>query len=172
MKTFLNISFVVTLCLLTTFVTGQKVAKSPAKEMADSFNGSAITINYNAPSVRDREIWGELVPYDKVWRTGANGATKITINEDTEIEGQKLAAGTYAIFTIPSETTWTIIFNTESEQWGAYDYSKDKDALRVKVVPVKVEEKTEQMTFVKADETAIHLLWENLAIPIRIGPAL
>ena len=168
----MNVSMVLTLCLLATFVTGQKLAKSPAKEMSDSFNGSEITINYNAPSVRDREIWGGLVPYDKIWRTGANGATKITLANDTEIEGQKLAAGTYAIFTIPSQKTWTVIFNTNSDQWGAYDYSKDKDALRVNVVPVKVDEKTEQMTFVKADDSSIHLLWENLAVPIRIGPAL
>jgi len=157
---------------MTTFLSGQKIVKSPAKEMADSFNGSKITINYNAPSVRDRKVWGELVPFEKLWRTGANGATKITLEEDTEIEGQKLAAGTYSIFTIPTESTWTVIFNTDSEQWGAYDYSESKDALRVKVVPVKVEKKAEQMTFVKADESSIHLLWDNLAVPIRIGPAI
>jgi len=172
MKTIINMSLILTFCFFSSCVIGQKIVKSPAKEMADSFNDSAITINYNAPSVRERDIWGGLVPYDKIWRTGANGATKITLEKDTEIEGQKLAAGTYSIFTIPTKSTWTIIFNTDSEQWGAYDYDEAKDALRVEVVPVKLDEKTEQMTFVKADESAIHLLWDNLAVPIRIGPAL
>ena len=172
MKSILNISLVLTLSLLVSFVYGQKIVKSPPKELSDSFNGNNITINYNAPSVKDREIWGGLVPYNQVWRTGANTATKITLAKDTKIEGQALAAGTYSVFTIPTETSWTVSFNTVSDQWGAYDYSEAKDALRVEVTPVKVEEKTEQMTFVKADESSIHLLWENLAVPIRIGAAL
>lgn len=160
--------------VLATVSFSQKKVKSPAKEMTGSFNGTDVTINYNAPSVRDRDIWGGLVPYDKLWRTGANGATKITVGSDVMIEDQKLAAGTYAIFTIPGEKSWTVIFNTDSEQWGAYDYSKEKDVLRVTVTPVMMDDtsKTEQMTFVKADESSIHLKWDNLAVPIRIGPAL
>ena len=169
MKTIQNISLLLVLCMISSFAIGQKKVKSPPKELADSFNGTAITINYNAPSVRDRVIWGDLVPFNEVWRTGANTATKITLDKNTEIDGQQLAAGTYALFTIPTEKTWTVIFNSESDQWGAYKYNKDKDVLRVTVEPVKAAEKTEQMTFVKADESSIHLLWDNLAIPIKIG---
>ena len=83
-------------------------------------------------------IWGELVPYDKVWRTGANAVTKITFDGDVMVEGQKLAAGSYGLFTIPGKTEWTIIFNKQSTG-GPDDYSADKDVLRVKVKPVPTE---------------------------------
>ncbi len=169
MKTIQIITLVFAFCMISSLIIGQKTVKSPPQELSDSFNGTAITINYNAPSVRDRDIWGGLVPFNEVWRTGANSATTITLDKTTQFEGQRLAPGTYALFTIPTETSWTIIFNSESDQWGAYKYNKEKDVLRVTVTPVQAAEKTEQMTFVKADETSIHLLWDNLAVPIKVG---
>jgi len=172
MNLVVKFSFLMLFLVASTGLSAQKKAKSPAKEMSESFNNVDITINYNAPSVRDRDIWGGLVPYDAVWRTGANSATKITLSADTQIEGQPLAAGTYAIFTIPSEKSWTIIFNKDADQWGSNNYDEGKDALRVEVTPVMVEEKTEQMTFLKADDSSIHLTWDKIAVPIRVGAAL
>lgn len=171
MKTIFKLAFTGLLFSIA-FVGNAQVVKSPAKVLNAQVLDTDITINYNAPSKRDRDIWGGLVPYDKIWRTGANGATKITIDKDVQIEGQTLAAGSYAIFTIPSEKTWTLIFNSDSDQWGAYDYSKDKDVLRLQVSPVKMDHSTEQMTFVKADDSTIHLIWDDLALPINFGPAL
>ena len=96
-----------------------------------------VTITYSRPGVKNRAIWGGLVPYDKVWRTGANEATTISFSTDVKIEGQNLPAGTYALFTIPGKTEWTVIFNKTSDQWGAFDYKQDQDALRVKVKPTE-----------------------------------
>jgi len=172
MNQVVKFSFLMIILISGLSLSAQKKVKSPAKEMSESFNNVDVTINYNAPSVRDREIWGGLVPHDKVWRTGANGATKITLSADTQIEGQALAAGTYAIFTIPKENSWTIIFNKDADQWGANNYDEAKDALRVEVTPVMMDEKTEQLTFLKADDSSIHLTWDKMAVPIRIGAAL
>lgn len=170
MNTIFKLAFFALLFSIAFTANAQKV-KSPAKVLNAQISDTDITINYNAPSIREREIWGSLVPYDKVWRTGANGATKITVDKDIQIDGQTLAAGTYGIFTIPSEKTWTVIFNSDSEQWGAYDYDKEKDVLRLTIAPVKMDHTTEQMTFVKVDDTTIHFVWDNLAIPFNFGPA-
>lgn len=157
--------------LILSAVTGQsQIVKSPAKVLNAQVSGIDITINYNAPSVRERVVWGDLVPYEKVWRTGANSATKISVDKDILIEGQALPAGSYSIFTIPGKKTWTLIFNSDSDQWGAYDYDEDKDVLRLKVAPVTLNHITEQMTFIKANDSTIQLVWDNLAIPINFGP--
>jgi hypothetical protein len=88
-----------------------------------------------------------LVPYGKVWRTGANEATTFEVSTDVMIEGKKLAAGRYALFTIPGEEEWTIIFNKTADQWGAYGYKAEDDALRVVVAPVSHGEMAERLVF-------------------------
>ncbi|PYQ58291.1 MAG: hypothetical protein DMF58_15905, partial [Acidobacteria bacterium] len=87
-----------------------------------------ITINYSRPGVKGRQIWGALVPYDKVWRTGANEATTITFSDDVTVNGQPLPKGTYSLHTIPSKDEWTIVFNTTANQWGSFNYDPAKDA--------------------------------------------
>ena len=150
-----------------------KKMKSPAQEASLSFsNGTEITINYHSPAVRKRAVWGELVPYDKVWRTGANNATTIKVSKDITVQGKKLAAGTYSLFTIPSEGMWTIIFNSEAEQWGAYKYDESKDVLRVKVDALENKDMVENMTFkmkLKDNDGVITLMWEHLMVPIKIS---
>ena len=94
-----------------------------------------MTISYSRPSVRGRAIWGELVPFDKPWRTGANAATTITFSDDVTVEGQKLAAGTYSIVTIPGKDEWTVVFNTDTKLWFETEYDAAKDVLRVKAKP-------------------------------------
>ncbi len=90
-----------------------------------------IKILYNRPSKKDREIFGELVPFDKVWRTGANEATEIKLYQDVLFDGKKLQAGTYSLFTIPGEDEWTLIFNKDLDYWGAFQYKEQNDVLRV-----------------------------------------
>ncbi|MEL6654610.1 MAG: DUF2911 domain-containing protein, partial [Bacteroidota bacterium] len=112
---------------------------SPRKEMITTIDGVSVTVNYGSPSVKGRTIYGDLVPYDQVWRSGANEATIITVSKDASISGQSLPAGTYGFFTIPGESDWTLIFNKVSEQWGAYQYDEGQDQMRVKVTPMAAE---------------------------------
>ena len=109
-----------------------------------------------------------MVPYGKVWRTGANEATTIELSRDCKVEGKMLKAGKYALFTIPSEKEWTIIFNSVPDQWGAYKYDEAKDALRISVQPKASTQFSERLTFqVSGDnsgEGGISLMWENVKI--------
>ena len=130
-------------------------------------DGVSVAVEYGRPSVKGRKIWGGLVPHDKVWRTGANEATTITLGADAAVEGQGLPAGVYSVFTIPSEEEWTIIFNSVPEQWGAFNYDETKDALRVTVSPQEAEF-VESLEF-QIDSSNLILRWGELAVPVQIG---
>ena len=116
--------------IFANFAFAQKKASPPA-EVTTSINGADIKINYSQPSVKGREIWGGLVPLNKVWRTGANEATTFETSKDIKVQGKILKAGKYTLFTVPGKDEWKIIFNTKLGQWGAYDYSDKDDALVV-----------------------------------------
>ncbi|MFT6815956.1 MAG: hypothetical protein ACJAZ3_001869 [Sphingobacteriales bacterium] len=140
--------------------------KSPPAVVEGEINGVNVTVDYSQPSLNDRTVWGDLVKYDKVWRTGANEATKITFDKDVLIEGKDLSAGTYGLFTIPTEGKWTVIFNTEADQWGSYGYKAKFDALRVQVEP-KANDKTEVLTFDISD-SAVELMWDEIAVGFEV----
>lgn len=142
---------------------------SPLKQLSGVIDGVELTITYGSPAAKDRVLWGELVPYDEVWRTGANEATTIEFGSDVMIEGQPLAAGKYAFFTIPGENDWTLIFNTESEQWGAYNYQEAQDALRAKVIPGKAV-KSETFDF-EVDGNQVSFMWGEMAVPFNVTKA-
>lgn len=169
MKTsFLKLTF----CLLfismlsTTLLFAQK---SPKAEASSAVGSGKVTINYSQPSVKGREVWGKLVPYDKVWRTGADDATTIEFAKDATVEGKKIAAGKYSLFTIPTKSgEWTIVFNKTAKQWGAYDYKEADDALRVKVQSSKSSSLTEKMTFKVGTDGIVTLLWENLQVAFKV----
>lgn len=148
----------------------QSGRKSPPREATGTIDGVDIAVNYGSPSVRGRDIWGALVPYGAVWRTGANEATTIEFSGDVTVEGQPLAAGKYGLFTIPGEDSWTIIFNKNPDQWGANDYDEAEDALRVTVTPEPTDESVEAMAFAVEDGRVI-LRWEKLAVPIAVKGA-
>jgi len=117
-----------------------------------------------------RVIWGELVPWDKVWRTGANSVTKISFDTDVTVEGQKLAAGSYGLYTIPGKTEWTIIFNKQATGSPA-DYAADKDVLRVKVKPQDSalhEQFTIGFPSVDNDSATMAIMWEKLSVPVAL----
>lgn len=144
---------------------------SPKASLMQSVGITDITINYNRPGVKGRAIWGALVPYDKVWRTGANEATTIEFSDDVWINGNKLTKGLYSIHTIPTTSQWTVIFNSVAEQWGSYSYDAAKDALRIQVTPEAADHR-EWMTFeipeMTTDTAKVVLRWEKLAVPFTI----
>ena len=167
MKKMLLLSFAL---LATTFVFAQEAAKpapkamaSPAAKAEGKIGDKSIVISYHQPAVKGRKIWGDLVPFDKVWRTGANNTTTITLDKDVKVGGKTLAAGRYAIFSIPTATDWTIIFNKGADQWGAYDYKESDDVLRIKAKSAKSDAFNERLTFA-VKEKQIALMWENLVV--------
>jgi len=131
--------------------------------------GVTVSVEYGRPQVKDRAVWGKLVPYGKVWRTGADEATTITFDQDVLIEGKPLAAGTYALFTVPGEKEWQVVFNKTARQWGAFEYDAGQDALRVAVAPESGEH-VEALDFV-VDGDRVVVRWEKLRVGFRIAPA-
>lgn len=133
---------------------------------------SQVSVVYQRPNMKGRKIFGDLVPYDQIWRTGANNATNITFQNDVKIEGQALEAGTYALFTLPGKEEWTIIFNKNAKQWGAYTYDKADDVLRVKVKPRALTNPIETFTIafeeVNDQNLKACLLWEKTKVSFLI----
>lgn len=145
---------------------------SPPATATGKVMGATITINYSSPAVKGRKIWGGLVPYDKVWRAGANEATIFETNKDIKVEGKPLHAGKYSLYAIPGEKEWVIIFNSKTGQWGVkMDESTTEepanDVLRVTVKPVKSANFNERLKYV-VDKNGFALEWENLRVPVSI----
>ncbi len=145
---------------------------SPAATATGTIGAANLTIKYSSPSVKGRVIWDGLVPYDKVWRAGANTATSIETDKDLKVEGKALPAGKYSIYAIPGEKEWTIIFNSQTGQWGvksATESSLDpsKDVLRVTVKSKKSATMNERLVYTINDKGFV-LSWENLDIPVAI----
>lgn len=145
---------------------------SPKAVLTQTIGFTDVTITYSRPAARGRQIFGGLVPYDKVWRTGANEATTISFSDDVTINGQPLLKGTYSLHTIPGKDQWTIIFNKVANQWGSFTYDQAQDALRVTAKP-HADEYNELMSFsipkVTADDATVEIKWTNLAVPFTIG---
>ena len=145
---------------------------SPEQTLKQTVGLTDITITYSRPGVRNRTIWGALVPYGQVWRTGANEATSITFSEDVTINGQALPKGAYSLHTIPGADEWTIIFNKTAKQWGSYSYDATTDALRVKAKP-ESSPFSEWLTFdipqMSTDSAKVVLRWEKVAVPFTVG---
>lgn len=146
---------------------------SPAASFVQDLGNTTIKVNYNRPLVRDRKIFGELVPFDQIWRTGASNATQFTISEDITFGGNKLKAGDYSLFPIPSKNEWTIIINTDTKLHGDSGYDEKKDIFRFKVPSEKANVFYETFTIEINDintkgEAFLKLMWENTMIRIPI----
>jgi hypothetical protein len=144
---------------------------SPKATVGQTIGLTDVTIVYSRPYVKGRVIWGGLVPYNQVWRTGANEATTISFSDDVLINGQRLPAGTYSLHTIPAPDEWTIIFNKVAKQWGSFNYDEKQDALRVKAKPMPApmhEMFTIEFANVTMDNAQIVLAWDKLAVPFTI----
>jgi hypothetical protein len=145
--------------------------KSPRKELVGNAGDVPVVINYGSPAVNERTIYGDLVPYNKVWRTGANEATRITFSEDVMVgeANKKLSAGTYSLFTLPSsKEEWTVIFNKVADQWGAYDYEESEDVVRIKGTSKPAPQKAERMDFA-LDGNSIQLTWDDLVVAFPVS---
>lgn len=145
---------------------------SSAQTITQNFGLGKVSISYSRPNLKGRKVFGEMEPFDKVWRTGANSATSVTFTDPVKVGGQELPAGTYGLFTIPGKTEWTVIFNKDSKQWGAYEYKESEDVLRIKVKPVKLNEKVETFTIQFANvyptTAQLQLSWENTGLNIDL----
>jgi len=143
--------------------------KSKNGHVDGKVDGVRVVIDYGRPEARGRDIWGTLVPWNEVWRTGADEATTVHFDRDVVVAGQPLAAGRYSLFTIPQQSgTWTVIFNKVADQWGAFKYDSSQDALRVSVQTASHDPAVEALTFTLEGDHVV-LRWEKLelAIPVR-----
>jgi len=144
---------------------------SPKATVTQTVGLTDVTITYSRPGVKGRAIWGSLVPYNQVWRVGANEATIFSVSDDVLVEGQKLAKGTYSFHAIPTSEAWTVIFNKVAEQWGSYSYKPEEDALRVTVKSRKgafVERMRFSVEEMTDSTAAVVLAWENLEVPVGL----
>jgi hypothetical protein len=130
-----------------------------------------ITVDYSSPAVKGRKIFGELVPFGQVWRTGANSATKITFSKDVTIGDKPVPAGTYSLFTVPGRTEWTIVLN-KNPNASPRDYKEAEDLLRVTAKPAATASARERMTFIftdtTEDSTRLDLEWDKLRVSLPI----
>lgn len=156
--------------------TAQKIempAPSPLQTVTQKFGLGEVTIEYSRPSVKNRTIFGDIVPYGKMWRTGANASTKITFTQDVEVEGNPVKAGTYAMYTIPDRNTWEVMLYTDLKLGGKVaEYNKENEVLHVIVKPIRIPMKIETLTWnlgnVEPSSAVITMLWENVFLPIKI----
>ena len=153
------------------FISGSLFAQaSPRTNVSETTDkGVKITIDYGQPSVKGRKIGENLEPMDgKVWRTGANKSTSIDISKDVEIEGKKLAAGRYGLFTLVNGDEWTIIFSSKPDQSGAFEYKESEDVLRVKVKAKKANPFSEKMTFTINKDGKVALAWGERLVEFKV----
>ncbi|AFM04419.1 Protein of unknown function (DUF2911) [Bernardetia litoralis DSM 6794] len=144
---------------------------SPAGSVSQVIGVTKISVDYSAPAVRGREIWGKVISYNKMWRTGANSPTKVTFSTDVVVEGKAVKAGSYTLITIPTEKNWTVILNNDSKGNGVFSYVEEDDVIRVEVTPKEVEmrEYLAYMVVPQSDNEA-HLVmqWEKMSIAIKV----
>ncbi|WP_027377969.1 DUF2911 domain-containing protein [Kaistella palustris] len=166
--TFLAISF-------SAFSQWNLPAASPRQTLTQQFSMSKITVDYGRPLIKGRKIFGELVPFGKVWRAGANSATKITFEQSVNFGGKTVAAGTYGLFIIPQEKEWKIILNKDAAQWGAFTYDEKLNVTDVTAPVQKLTEKQEafEISINPKDDSSADLIfkWDytKVVIPLQTG---
>ncbi len=147
-------------------------APSPTQTIKQDFGMGSIELSYSRPGAKGRKIFGDLVPDNKLWRTGANAATRISFTDPVEIGGVKVDSGTYVLYTIPGEVSWEIILNKGLKNWGIDGYKESEDAARFKVAPAKakstVETFTMQFANIKPESCDLQISWENTVVNIPI----
>jgi DUF2911 family protein len=146
--------------------------QSQRAEVTQRIGITDITIKYHRPLAKDRKVWGGLVPYDKVWRAGANINTTITFSDPVSIEGQPLAKGTYGLHMIPNPDQWTVIFSKNSTSWGSFTYDQSEDALRVNVKP-HASDSHNALTYdfddLQPNSALVVMEWEKVAVPFKVS---
>lgn len=166
---YIVLSTILILGLLMTGLYFYTTSKSPFAVAQITEKNLAIRVEYCQPLKKNREIFGKLVPYNKVWRTGANTSTTITFAQDTKIAGKDIKKGIYSLFTIPNPDQWTIIINGKVGDWGAFSYKQEKDILRIDVPANKSKQITEKfnISFSKDEKNVnMSLHWDNVEVKV------
>jgi len=169
------VSLIAGLVIATGLFAQAKVAfpdASPAATLKQRVGITDIEVTYSRPGMKGREIFGSLVPYDQVWRTGANTATKITFSTDVKLNGTAIPAGTYELFTIPGKTEWTVIVHKNMSQWGAYSYDAKNDVARFKATPIPNPYVVETFTIGTGDlrdnSATLYFVWDRTRVPVKL----
>ncbi len=172
MKKIFTVVIILTCFLLSGFAQVKMPAPSPTQTIKQDFAVATIELTYSRPSAKGRKIYGDLVPYNKLWRTGANAATKIVFTDPVEIGGKKIDTGTYVLYTIPGIDSWEIILNKGLSNWGTDGYKETEDVLRFKVEPMKMRNKMESFTMnfsnVKPESCSLDIMWEKTIVSIPL----
>ncbi len=147
-------------------------APSPTQTIKQDFALGTIELTYSRPSIKGRKIFGDLVPYNAVWRTGANAATIIKFNDAVEIGGKKIDTGSYALYSIPNDDSWEIILNKGITNWGSDGYKQSDDVVRFKVNTMKMKESAESFTMqfanIKPESCELHIMWDKTMVSVPI----
>ncbi len=147
-------------------------AASPVGKIEQRVGLTDVEVEYSRPSAKGRKVFGELVPFGEVWRTGANNATSVSFSTAVKIGGTEVPAGKYALFTIPAAGEWTVILSKVTEQWGSYQYDKKDDQVRVTVKPVALAEAVETLEIGIGDlrdtSATLVITWEKTRVPVKI----
>src|SRR5262245_5413249 len=173
------IALLVSVAALSTSVLHAEEAKkidfpqaSPSASFKQRVGVTDISVDYSRPGVRERKIFGGLLPYGQIWRTGANAATKLTFSTDVKLGGTPVPAGSYGLFTIPGESEWTVILSKVNEEWGSYSYDQKDDQARIKVKSVAMAQPLETMTIsvqdIHSGKANLVIAWEKTQVPIEI----
>ncbi|MDB5242251.1 MAG: hypothetical protein JWP57_2876, partial [Spirosoma sp.] len=169
-----TLAILFTLCSTSITKAQLKVpAASPAQTTKQSFALGDITLEYSRPAIKGRTIFGDLVPFDKVWRTGANATSKITFSTDVSLEGRPVKAGTYGLFTIPGKTSWQVMLSKDLALGANVgDYKKENEVVRVEVKPTTLANKVETFTINIADiqpiSAVLEIMWDKTRVPVAI----
>lgn len=147
---------------------------SPRQVITQQFSVTNISVDYSRPGVRNRKIFGDLVPYGKIWRAGANNATNISFGQDVIFGGEKVKKGTYAIFITPYEKEWTIVLNYDADAWGAYSYDPNENIIEIRVPVITLKELKERLEYSfendSNEKVILNIKWEysKVQIPIEV----
>lgn len=148
-------------------------APSPTQTIKQEFGIGSVELSYSRPNIKGRKVFGDLVPFGQVWRTGANGATTLTFSDDVTIGGTKLPAGKYGLLTIPDKAEWTMIITRQLDVTSPAAYKQEHDVVRVKVKPMTLATPAETFTMqfanVKPASTELHVMWDNVAVALPIS---
>ncbi len=170
-KTIFLIGILTMLLAVNAFAQTTVPRASPRQSISQNVGDTMVSIVYNRPNVKNREVWGGLVPYNEVWRTGANENTTFEVTNEVKINGQVLPKGKYGLHTLPTKDGWTIIFNKVNNEWGSFNYDAKQDALRVPAKPMTGDFK-ETMTIDFNDVTdntaQVVIAWDKLRVPFTV----
>ncbi|MCF3651338.1 DUF2911 domain-containing protein [Synoicihabitans lomoniglobus] len=169
--------FATGLALLSITVSAQEPlnfpAPSPTAKVAQTVGLTEVEIVYARPAMRGRKIFGALVPYDAIWRTGANQSSKISFSGPVVFGGVEVPGGTYALYTVPGSSKWEVILSRNTELWGSYGYVPDQEVARIEAKPIKTAESVESLTLsidgVDADAATLNIAWERVRVSVPIS---